>query len=87
MFVVFITTEDLVPPTSKKTQVNRSYSSKETILAEFLKNRKQGELTTDPAKLTHYKNQIVGSDILAVNRCGSHCDTLEVLHSDQVKEV
>lgn len=87
MFVVFVTTEDLVPPTSKKTQVTRSYSSKETILAAFLKDRTKGEITTDAAKLTHYKNQIVDSEILAVNRCGGHCDTLEILHSDQVKEI
>lgn len=87
MFIVFTITEDLVPPTSKKTQVNRSYSSKENILSEFLKTRTKGEITTDAAKLTHYKNQIVGSELLAVNRCGGHCDTLEILHSDSVKEI
>ncbi len=87
MFVVFVTTEDLVPPTSKKTQVTRSYSSKENILLSFLKNRTKGEMTTDKIKLTHYPNQIVGSDMLAVNRCGGCCETLEVLHCDNINEI
>lgn len=87
MYLVLETTEDLVAPTSQKTKVTRSYSSKEAIITKFIETHRVGHVITEQPKLIAYGHIIADSEVLAVNNTGGRRYTLEVLHIDQVKEI